>query len=263
MTQADLSALGARTITAFTALPGDGAPANDGTSIGVQSLPTVTAFPYLEDFDPSGLSDWISGGNNDTWVLGAPAKASLNGAASGVNCWVNGGLSGQYLDNEQSFVVGPIFDFSALTNPQISLSVWWECEWSWDGAVLQSSIDGGASWQNVGALNDPNNWYNDSTILGLAWSGGQVGWSGSAATINGSGGWVTATHPMFDLGGQPNVLIRVAFGSDASTVDEGFAFDDVLVFDNPPAYPGTATDAILLGTGVTDRRPRSPATART
>ena len=46
---------------------------------------------------------------------------------------------------------------------------------------LQSSIDGGTTWQNVGAKGDPNNWYTDNSINGAP--GGQTaataeGWTG-------------------------------------------------------------------------------------
>ncbi|MGB6269651.1 MAG: hypothetical protein WBF67_11660, partial [Olleya sp.] len=61
-------------------------------------------------------------------------------------------------------MTSPVFDFSTLTAPSIELSVWWESEFSWDGTVLQSSIDSGATWQNVGVVGDPNNWYTDNSI---------------------------------------------------------------------------------------------------
>ena len=114
----------------------------------------------------------------------------------------------------------------------IRLSVWWESEFSWDGAVLQSSINGGLTWQNVGAFGDPNNWYTDNTINGLP-GGQQSGWSGRVNTNNGSNGWKTAEHALTGLGGQPGVLLRIAFGADPSVNDDGFAFDDVVVFETP------------------------------
>ena len=184
----------------------------------VPAFGQVAAYPYIQDFE-SGPGTWTSGGTGSSWAFGTPAKPVINSAASGVNCWVSGGLSGVYPNNEQSYVLGPTFTFAALSGPVIQLSVWWECEFSWDGAVLQSSIDSGMTWQNVGSFGDPNNWYTDNTILGLDWSqppgGASEGWCGYTGGGTGSGSWVTAVHDLSSLSGQPNVQLRVAFGTDA------------------------------------------------
>lgn len=189
----------------------------------------ITSYPYLEDFE-SGDGGWIvDAANAGSWALGAPAATIINSADSGTNAWVTN-LTGNYVSNEVGNVISPVFDFSALNAPSIQMSVWWNAEFSWDGAVLQSSIDGGTSWQNVGAFNDPNNWFNDNTIGGNP--GGQSeGWTGRNQTSNGSEGWVVARHALIGLGGESNVILRVSFGSDSSVEDEGFGFDTVSVFE--------------------------------
>ncbi|MEQ8519562.1 MAG: T9SS type A sorting domain-containing protein [Cytophagales bacterium] len=189
---------------------------------------TISSFPYIEDFE-NGNGGWTTGGSG-TWSLGTPTKQVINSAASGANCFVTGSLGGQYGSNVNSFVESPEFDFTSLQQPVIQMNVWWNSEFSWDGAVLQSSINNGSSWQNIGNLNDPNNWYNDNTINGNP-GGQQIGWTGRNSTGNGSGGWVLAKNGMNSLVGQNSVKLRVAFGSDGSVQDEGFAFDDILIFD--------------------------------
>ncbi|WP_460220235.1 T9SS type B sorting domain-containing protein [Psychroserpens sp. MEBiC05023] len=187
----------------------------------------ITSYPYTEDFE-SGDGGWtVDGANPGTWALGAPAATVINSADSGANAWVTN-LTGNYGTNENGIVVSPVFDLSSLVSPSIELSVWWNSEFSWDGMVLQSSIDGGTSWQNVGANGDPNNWYNDGTIAGNP-GGQQEGWTGRGTS--GSGGWVIARHALNGLGGQANVILRVAFGSDGSVQDEGVAFDTVSIFE--------------------------------
>ncbi|WP_165569186.1 MULTISPECIES: T9SS type B sorting domain-containing protein [Mesoflavibacter] len=194
---------------------------------GYQALSQITSYPYSEDFE-SGDGGWTADNTNSgTWALGTPASAVINSAASGANSWVTN-LTGNYNNGESSFVNSPIFDLTSLTNPSIEFSVWWESEFSWDGTVLQSSIDGGATWQNVGAVGDPNNWYTDGTINGNP-GGQQEGWTGRNGS--GSNGWVTARHALVGLAGQSSVQFRIAFGSDGSVQDEGFAFDDVSIFD--------------------------------
>ncbi|MFH1321854.1 MAG: CARDB domain-containing protein [Bacteroidota bacterium] len=250
-TTTDLSVPGTYDIDAWTELVGDGDNTNDSlNNYLVDNIPVIISFPYLEDFE-SGQGGWSSGGISPTWAFGTPAKNTINSAGSGVNSWVTGGLStGLHNSNESSYAIGPCFDFSALGNPVIRLNIWWNSESSWDGTVLQSSIDYGATWQNVGAFGDPDNWFNDNTINGNP-GGQQEGWTGRDSTGDGSGGWVIASHDLAGLGGEGNVLLRIAFGSDGSVEDDGFAFDDVEIFEKSANDVGViAIDAPNSGCGL-------------
>src|SRR5690606_19082476 len=148
----------------------------------------ITSFPYVEDFE-AGDGNWVANnGTNGTWALGAPTANIINSAASGSNAWATN-LAGNYNTSEDSNVQSPEFDLSTLSAPAIEFSIWWNSEFSWDGTVLQSSIDGGTTWQNVGAFGDPNNWFTDGSINGNP-GGQQAGWTGRNSTSNGSNGWV-------------------------------------------------------------------------
>ncbi|WNJ17675.1 GEVED domain-containing protein [Pontibacter sp. G13] len=215
---------GAYTITVWTSgFPGDTNLINDTLEYEVISVPTVASFPYFQDFE-LGPEGWYGQGTASSWVLGTPQGPSVQGAASGVNAWVTGDSS-SYSSYELSEVLSPCFDFSTMTTPMIEFMINY-ATFGNDGAVLQSTIDGGATWQNVGAVGDPDNWFNNSTITGNP-GGQQDGWEGN------SGGWVLAVHELNGLGGEPSVRLRVAFGSTASSETEGFAFDDVLIYDRP------------------------------
>ncbi len=209
---------------------------------------TITSYPYFENFEGTALTGWAPGGTNSTWVLGKPAKSIINSAASGTKSWVTS-LTGSYSANEQSFVASPCFNMSSLTLPVAEMKIWWNCEFSMDGAVLQSSIDNGTTWQVVGAFGDPNNWYTDNTIN--SGPGGQPaataqGWSGRNSTNNGSGGWVTAKHNLTGLGGQANVKLRIAFGSDNAGSDQGIAFDDFSIYEHPVNDAGVTSITSLI-----------------
>lgn len=222
---ADLSVPGQYTIVAWTERSGDILNDNDTVRNTVTSVPLVNTFPYLEDFS-TGPGGWVAGGTNSTWVLGEPNKAVIQGAASDSNCWVNGGLTGTYQNNAQSFVLGPCFDFTSLTAPIVRLSLWISCENNFDGAVLQSSVNDGLTWQRVGNAGDPVNWYNDNFISSNP--GGQAqGWTGQGPAA----GWITAQHDLTGLAGQPSVRLRIAFSSDFIDVEDGVAFDDFSIFD--------------------------------
>jgi hypothetical protein len=230
----NLSTVGSYIIKAYTGLTGDALPFNDTTNKTVVNIPVVTGFPYGESFE-AGPAGWTVGGVNTTFALGIPAGALINSASNGTQAWVTN-LTGNYLADEIGYVKSPCLDFSTLIAPIISMDVYWNSESGYDGAVLQSSIDGGTTWQMIGNVGDPNNWYNDNDINGL-YLGTTVleasgdGWAGRTAT--GSGGWVNATHQLTGLGGQPGVIFRVAFGSDGSVLDEGFAFDNVQIYESP------------------------------
>ncbi|MEL6634006.1 MAG: PKD domain-containing protein [Bacteroidota bacterium] len=235
----DLSVPGSSDFSITVAFPGDGVAGNDTLIDSVFTQPTITSFPYVEDFE-SGPGGWIAGGSASSWAFGTPAKNTITGANSGFNAWTTGGLgTGNYNSGENSAVLSPCFDFTTLTTPStVSLAIWYESENSFDGAVLQSSIDGGATWQNVGAFGDPNNWYTDNTISGNP-GGQQEGWTGRDNTSDGSGGWVQAENVLdSSLLGQADVRFRIAFGSDGSVNDDGFAFDDFMIEPIPAADPG-------------------------
>ena len=247
-TKANFSTVGTYTITANTSLRGDANPINDSATGTVVNIPILSTFPYYEDFE-QGNGGWTSGGTNNTWALGTPANTVINSASSGTNAWVTN-LSGQYSANEQSFVQGPCFDFTNLSAPQFKMNIWWESEANWDGAVLQTSIDGGSTWQAVGSFGDPNNWYNMANLNAQP-GGNSEGWGGRNSSGNGSGGWVLAEHDLTGLGGISGVLLRIAFAGDGSIQDEGFAFDNVLVQDAPAVDAGLVSiDGLVSGCGL-------------
>lgn len=163
---ADLSGPSMVTVTAWSAWALEQSPADDTLTITTMGIPIIATYPYFENFE-SGQNGWrINNGTTGTWAFGTPAKTVIIGAASGANCFVNGGLTGDYNDNDNSYVEGPCFDFSNICDPVLSVRVWWNAEFSWDGMNVTISTDGGNTWQLVGAFGDPLNWYNDNTVVG-------------------------------------------------------------------------------------------------
>jgi len=233
-TLANLSTIGNYTIKSWTSLSNDAYSFNDTTTKVFDVVPSVGTFPYYEDFE-NGQGSWTSGGTNSSWAFGTPNKYVIQGAASGVNAWCTGGLGYSYYNtNEQSYVLSPCYDFSNIVSPFIGISVWWESYPSYDGTVLQSSIDGGLTWQTVGNYGDPMNWYNTSYAYYMP-TGAQECWTGTSTynyTPAGSGQYLTALHSLSTLAGQPSVRLRIFFGSGSwSNYYDGFAFDNVYIDD--------------------------------
>ena len=215
--------------------------------LSAQCNTMIATFPYLENFE-GGQNNWTSGGTNNDWTFGAPSKTVITAAASGLNCWIVGGLvNNSYISNANSWLQSPCFNFSALTNPQISCSVFWETEKKYDGANFQYSTDGGNTWLTVGSVNSNtncigSNWYNYSGVNNLGtdgWSGNIQPNVGSCLGGGGSNGWVTAKHTLSNLAGASSVIFRFKFVSGNTCNNfNGFAVDDFIVSDAIPNTVG-------------------------
>ncbi|MCF8374098.1 MAG: T9SS type A sorting domain-containing protein [Bacteroidales bacterium] len=191
----------------------------------VLSNPCIVNYPYFEGFE-SGPGAWMASGAGSSWALGTPAGTIINSAASGTNSWATN-LTGVYNNSENSYVESPCFDFSALTLPVFEFDIWWDIETGWDGATLAYSTNNGSSWTTIGSLQDYMNWYNADSVA--AYSNYSPAWSGTQN--QGSRAWKNARHTLSTLGGQSSVIFRVVFLSDSFTANEGFAFDNVKIYD--------------------------------
>lgn len=203
----------------------------------------ISSFPYSEDFE-SGAGGWASASSNfvDSWVLGTPNYSVINQAApGGTMSWYTD--TTDYETSEYSHVISPEFDFSGLSYPWIELDIWWDLVTDMDGAVLQSSTNGGSSWDNVGHHDDnaamATNWYNHA-FLSIGFPNGGAGlqqishWSGDS--LQGSQGWLTASHYLEGLGGESSVMFRFAWanrGGNGNRPADNVAFDNVLIYEGP------------------------------
>lgn len=222
----DLSAVGTYQITgSIREFIGDANQENDTLRTSIHTFAPINTFPYAEDFE-MGSGEWQAGGTNSSWELGQPVGPVIDTAASGQHAWVTN-LVGFYASEENSWVESPCFDLRDQEGAWIFLDIWYESESGWDGAVLQSSLDLGASWQNVGIFGSLNNWFNDTSISAMP-GGQRTGWSGSGP--KGSGEWLQAAYALdTSITGRSGVQFRIAFASDRSVETEGFAFDNVRI----------------------------------
>ncbi|MFO0507794.1 MAG: hypothetical protein ACK5YS_02865, partial [bacterium] len=227
-TKFNRSTRGVFQVTAATALTTDSQLSNNSAAGSSTVLPTST-LPYADSFETSD-GGWTVGGSPSSWALGTPAGTIINTASDGTKAWVTN-LTGNYPNNERSFVVSPLFSISSLSEVNIDLDIMHRIEEGWDGAALQASTDNGATWANVGVLGDPNNWYNFNLIAEnnsavLSFSGGNGdAWSGNST----GAGYVKASHAISGLTGKTSLLLRVVFASDGLENFEGMAFDNVII----------------------------------
>ncbi len=245
--RADLSVLGLHTISAWSKMSPLGTSHNREKTVSVYHFDVVSQFPYAEGFE-NGFGMWRVEGVNSSWTVGTPAKAIINRAATGANALITG-TSTPYNNGESGWVIGPCFDLSNVCRPELRLNVAWENEYTWDGAVIQYSTTGGVSWNRLGSLGDPFNWYNSDDIY--VRPGGQAhGWTGTVSDGNGSGGWVSAKRNMYNLAGIEDVIVRIVFESDNGIAGEGIAFDDFVISNG--VYLGPDLTVCIGDTAVLD-----------
>jgi hypothetical protein len=189
--------------------------------------------PYVDDFE-SGAEYWTTGGTNSSWQLGTPSGATINTPSSGTNAWMTN-LSGNYNPNETSWVTSPLFDLSLLSNPAIEMKVWWDCEGTYDGATLQYSEDTAKTWHTLQKATNYL-WYNSSYVIGLLnTTGSGKGWSGDGTFGTGSNEWVTVRASIAGPVNYDGLTFRILFVSNGVYENDGFAFDDVKIYNDASA----------------------------
>ena len=231
---ADLSTPGTYDFAVWVDLNEDMNATNDTVWFSVESIPVISSLPYNEDFE-SGAGGWTSGGVLDPWELGTPATAFISMANSGVNAWVTN-LDGTYQNGTDAYVESPCFDFSSLViDPVFRFAFIANSEINWDGTWLEVSTDAGATWSTVGSVGEGTNWYTNENEHGANFD--EDWWD---APFGAADEWTVATHLLDGAAGSSSVKVRVFFHSDGSINAgyEGFAFDDVEIFEQPSINAG-------------------------
>ena len=202
-----------------------------------QCTTPINSFPYNEDFELND-GNWTRSSASH-WEWGQiVSKPVITAAGGGSKCWVVGGFSGSQYNSGNSSLQSPCFDISSLSNPEISFKLFWETELKYDGATLQFSTNGGASWINLGSTSSNldctgQNWFNYNPINflgGPGWSGNVQSTSGSCQGGGGSGGWLTAKHSLSVAAGSTGIIFRFNFGAGTTCNGfDGFAIDDIRI----------------------------------
>ncbi len=210
-----------------------------GTAYSTQdsftTSPIISTFPYTQNFDGVGNTGWTSaivGGIANDWAVGAPTKATISAAFSAPNCWTTG-LAAQYVNNHNAALVSPQMDLTSIsTNAVLRFKHRFITESCCDGGVLEVSIGGGAWTKVQNALGTGGNF---NTSAALAWY--NLGTQGNSWADNSNlfssqaGGWITSQVELPGSAAQANVRFRFRFISDVSDVADGWAIDNIEVFE--------------------------------
>ncbi|MCF2444117.1 S8 family serine peptidase [Dyadobacter sp. CY345] len=232
-TKLNLSAQGRYAVKVAVSLPTDTYLENNVLNLSFYNNALISAFPYLENFETNN-GNWHSSGTNNSWAYGTPASTKINRAASGSKAWKTN-LTGNYNNQETSYLYSPCFDITGMANPTLSLSLALDIEFcgqeDCDLAFLEYSIDGN-TWIRLGAKGQGTNWYNKVATDQEAWS------------IENYTRWHVGTITLPVTNG--NIRLRVVMKADPGTTREGIAIDDVHIYDsNAGIYDeGTTLSAV-------------------
>ena len=238
-TTADMSAYIDYNVDVWVNYPADNYSNNDSIlNYSLHNSPLISSYPYLEGFEATN-GNWYTKGVNSSWAWGTPAKAIINKAANGSKAWVTD-LSGNYNDNELSYLYSPCFDLSSLIQPVLSFSHIHQleddcdCDYHW----VEYSTDGGMSWQKLGANGSGTNWYDNVTYQ--RWQVSKTKWEVSSIDIPSN---------------YSSVRFRFILSSDGGVNYEGVGIDDIHVFDKAVIYSGpdaTVPSQIVSGNSWVD-----------
>jgi hypothetical protein len=210
--KADLAAYIDYNINAWIHYPGDSYPENDSIlNYTFHNAPVINAYPYVQGFETSN-GNFYTGPANSTWQWGMPAKTSISKAANGTKAWVTN-LTGNYKNNETSYLYTPCFDLSGLTNPELSFSHIFEVETDYDYTWVEYSTDG-IIWNKLGTAGKGTNWYDNSA--GNNWRKSNTNWHVASTDIPPTAG---------------NVRLRFVLSSDAGVTMEGVGIDDISIHE--------------------------------
>ncbi|HET8858650.1 PKD-like domain-containing protein [Marivirga sp.] len=204
----------------------------------INIVPAINTYPYLETFDNT-TGGWYTTSDigSSSWIHDFP-----NGAFEGQNdnkepgeIWKTAAypdsIPSGYLENENSFLVGPTFDLSSLEKPMISFDMWLDVEDErFEGAIVEYSTDG-RKWEVFGGENDVLNWYNvtnNSPIGGDSSNTDNLAWYFTGNERN----WVRVAHVIDNgsIGNLSNVSFRINFRGDRfSGTPDGMAIDNFYV----------------------------------
>jgi hypothetical protein len=220
----DMSAYQTYHIKTWVSNPTDNYHNNDSSSdYTIQTTPLISQYPYLEGFENNN-GYWFSGGLNTSWQWGKPSKTVIHKAANGSKAWVTS-LTGNYNDNEYSYLYSPCFDLSTLAKPVLSFSHIFQteddcnCDFHW----VEYSLDD-SSWTVLGNTSSGVNWYDNAAVK--AWQKSGPRWHVSSYDI-----------PVISN----KIRFRIVMYSDPGTNYEGIGIDDVHIFDKAPVF----TDSLV------------------
>jgi photosystem II stability/assembly factor-like uncharacterized protein len=155
---------------------------------------------------------------------GVSSKPGKDGTNSGTNAWVLGINDNLYQKNTRAELYTPMYDLSETGLYEFKFFGKFAIQYPHDGFQVEYSLDGGASWAQLGTRENPN-WYNylNNNLTNGAFPMGDSYFSN--AQLN----WTQYIKDVSSFAGQERVCFRFVFRADNEEQAQGLAIDDVQV----------------------------------
>ena len=180
-----------------------------------------------------GAEKWTRDSTTDvsSWKWGVPDFAGYQARADDY-AWYT---SVHKVSPENSWIQSECYDFRNLERPMIRMDVMKSFDRNRDGAVIQYTLDNGATWNTLGNIGEGISWYNSFEITnrpggGKDGTGSSIGWSGEEL-FNPDTGWVTVAHDLDILTDERLVIFGIFYATDGASVidNQGFAVDNIYI----------------------------------
>ncbi|MFT6166963.1 MAG: hypothetical protein ACJASF_001657, partial [Vicingaceae bacterium] len=202
----DLSLSGNYTFQLNTDLLLDTNLLNDSLNSSVSSF-FVNNPSLFQNFETT--NNFSSNGINASWAIGVPTGIIIDSAYSDSIAYVTN-LSGNYNNNEESFLYTPCFDIAQMNgSPRLTFWLNYDTELNNDKLEMEYTLDDGLTWSRLESEISPQNWYPAN-----------MNWSGSSA------GWIEVINTLPSIVGYTSVSFRFRFLSNATVTGEGAAIDN-------------------------------------
>ncbi len=200
----DFSSPGTYSISASVSVADDEISSNNTLTASVESVTTISDYPYTEGFE-DGTHQWTLSG---VWEQGTPAQTNISSASSGSGVIMTD-LDANYGTDLYDVAESPVFDLSAMDGAELSFDIFYQTEADYDGVILAYRTDLSEDYTIIES--GTANWYN-----GVFDALGVSGWNGS------SGGYLTASTDLSFLASEPIVQLAFYLISDYTVGDEGW-----------------------------------------
>jgi len=166
---------------------------------------------WSDNFDDGSISDWTTGGTNNTWN-------TTNSLSYSASYSLTDSPGADYQNNTDSWARAPVLDLSSYSVAKLEFKLNGISESGYDGLLVQTSTD-------------LSTWTVQNILIG------STVYSGISGTT--SGDWLSAYVDLGAYDGESTTYIRFRFVSDGFITYDGWYIDDVTVTAASSSYDGT------------------------
>ncbi|MBI9066309.1 MAG: PKD domain-containing protein [Salinivirgaceae bacterium] len=217
-------------LTIIAYADGDENESNDTLVISGVKMPTITAFPFTDDFESTILWNVYNDDFDEDKLIefGSASGDYIYGVYAGSNAMAtnvigNGGF------RTTAVAVSPWFNFSGMFRPSIEFAMFRELTAADQNAMGIQCRTRQSGWQQLGVVDQ--NWYNNylDGSFEIYNKGQYEGWSNIV-----DGDWMIASSSFPEIADIDEVQFKILYSvGDNWSGSDGFAIDNFQVFDNP------------------------------